>query len=100
MTSNDTSNWTPLEVAVALSLYSYNIPARRRAQKLYDHFDGNCAEVTELIDILLNSPSYAATEFAAPTAEVYVNHALKRYGQEARDRMRVNLQAYRATEHS
>ncbi len=82
---------TPIEVAVAMSLYAYNVSSGERARKLYDHFDGNCAEFHDLANILTHTPAYAATELAMPTASVYVDHALERYGEEARERVRVNM---------
>lgn len=78
--------YSPIEVAIALSLYGFNVSVRERAQRLFEHFEGDCAEVEELEHILLARPAYAATEFALPTAAVYVTHALERYGNEAKER--------------
>ncbi len=83
--------YKPIEVAVALSLYAYNVSAIIRAEKLYVHFKGNCAEVTNMVETLMNSPNSVVTELAMPTAFVYVNHALERYGEEAVERVRANL---------
>ncbi len=83
--------YTPIEVGVALSLYAYNVNAHDRATELYRHFGGNCAEMSELIDILLNRGTYTCTELAMPTALVYVQHALDKYGEEARLRVDSNL---------
>lgn len=83
-------NYSPVEVAMAISLYSYNVPAMTRAQKLYDHFDGNCAELIDLVDILHQRGEFFATELAYPTAKVYIDHALVMYGAEARYRCAVN----------
>ena len=83
-------NYDPVVTAVALSLYAYNVSAEERARKLYDHFDGKCAELEYLIRILNAHATYAATELAYPTAVVYVTHALEVYGQEALHRCQVN----------
>lgn len=82
-----------LTVAMAMSLYQYNTPAVRRAQALYDHFDGDCAELADLVYLV--DDKHWATAMAAPTAAVYVAHAVARYGQEASVRVDVNLGAYR-----
>ncbi len=84
--------YTPIEVGVALSLYAYNVSPHDRAQKLYDHFGGQCAEIVDLVEALM--PGYAhtaCTDLAMPTALVYVDHALKSYGDEARTRVMGNL---------
>jgi hypothetical protein len=86
-----TRQYKPIEVAVALLLYGYNVSPLVRAEKLYEHFEGRCAEVMDILDILMNSPTSVATELAMPTALVYVNHALEKYGEEATRRVRVNL---------
>jgi hypothetical protein len=86
------NDYSPLDVAVALSLYAYNVDPTSRALKLYRHFHGECMEMDELIGILAGPRGiYAATELPAPTAAVYVTHALETYGPEARERNRDNL---------
>ena len=56
----------PIIVAIALSLYAYNVDAGTRADKLYKHFDGACLELDELVRILMTP--YAATALPQPTA--------------------------------
>ncbi len=87
-------DYTPLEAAVAVSLYGYNFSPIWRARELHDHFEGDCANMTDLLDIL-SGPRLAfwATELAAPTAEIYLKHALDTYGDEARERLAANLQS-------
>ena len=82
------SVFTPIEVAIALSLYGFNVTSHERARKLDDQFKGDCADVDEMARAV-NGGS-AATELPYPTAKVYVQHALHRYGQEARRRVRAN----------
>ncbi len=84
------TNYTPIETAIALSLYAYNVSSAERAQKIYDHFQGDCMEIEELTDILIHRGAYLATELPFPSAQVYVNHALERYGEEARQRVEAN----------
>ena len=64
-------DYSPIAVAIALSLYGYNVPGRRRAQKLFDYFKGHCMDLEELVDVLSSSRlTFAATELPFPTAEV------------------------------
>ena len=81
-----------LVTAVAMSLYKYNVAPGIRAEKLYVHFDGACAELDDLLWMI--DQFNWATEMAAPTALVYMQHALERYEDEARDRVRINLEAW------
>ncbi len=87
----ETQMYTPLEVAVALSLYAYNVSGGERAQKLYDHFEGRCMEIGDMVVSLVTSPCYVVTEFPMPTAAIYVQHALEKYGEEAINRVKINL---------
>jgi hypothetical protein len=81
-------NLRPIDIAVALSLYAYNVAPFTRAQAVYDHFDGDCAEPDDLIRAV--SSGYAATELAPPSAAVYVDQALAKYGEEAAEQNRAN----------
>lgn len=83
--------YSPLETAVALSLYGFNVSPVDRAQAIYDYFEGACADLAELVEILHLRGQFAATELAMPSAQVYVRQALNRYGEEARNRVRANL---------
>ena len=83
-------NYTPIEVAVALSLYGYNVSPGERAEKIYDHFKGNCAEPEDLVQ-MMEHYGCAPTALAMPSAVVYVQHAMDKYGEEARERVRINL---------
>ena len=80
-----------LVAATAMSLYIYNVSPGVRAEKLYEHFSGMCAEPEELLRLV--DKAYWATEMAAPTALCYMQHALDRYGSEAENRVQVNLGA-------
>ena len=73
----------PLVVAVALARYSYNLSPGERAEKLYEHFEGNCAEPDELLRIMMTDKMFMTTELAPPTGAVFVNHALETYADEA-----------------
>jgi hypothetical protein len=72
---------------MALSLYAYNVSPYERAQRLYNHFEGACAELVDLVEILDKQRGYEATALAFPTASVYVQHALAQYGEEACQRI-------------
>lgn len=85
-------SYSPIEVAIALSLYAYNDSAYNRALKLVQHFDGACLELEEIILILQRRAGSAATELPFPTAVIYVEHALARYGDEARERTRLAVE--------
>ena len=91
-------DWAPLShvaVAIALALYGYNVSPINRARKLYEHFDGDCASLEDLVAIMdSNRVAFAATELAFPTAEVYVGHAIEKYGEEAQRREHANRSAH------
>ncbi len=78
----------PLVNAMAMSLYAYNINTFERADALYRHFKGNCAEMSELC-WMVDSKNWA-TEMAGPTAALYLEHAIARYGDEAWTRVEAN----------
>lgn len=86
--------YEPIEVAVALALYGYNVSAAVRARAIYDHFDGACAELDELYGYMYNYGS-APTAMAFPSAEVYVEQALARYGREAKERCAIERRGFR-----
>lgn len=65
--------------------------------RIYEHFQGACAEAEKLVQIMVDMPAYAATELAYPSAVVYVNQALERYGEEPRERARVNARDMKRT---
>ena len=70
-----------IERSVAMSLYIYNVSPSERAKKLYDEFEGACAEMDELLR-WVDLP-YWATEMPFPTAYAYMKHAMEKYGDEA-----------------
>lgn len=90
----DTLAHNALVAAVAMSLYKYNVALHERVEKIYSHFNGACAEETELMHLVENFNW--ATEMAAPTALVYMQHALARYRLQAEDRVRINLEPFNA----
>lgn len=85
-----------LTAAVAMSLYQYNVAPHEKAGKLTEHFNRSCADFDDLV-YLVESRNWA-TEMAMPTAEVFLQHALDRYGQEAKHRVEINLKAYQAVD--
>lgn len=79
-------------VATALSLYAFNVDPVTRAKALVAHFDGACMDLLELIAAMQSDRvAFAATELPAPTAFVYVEQALARYGDEAEKRVATEL---------
>ena len=85
-------NYAPIEVAIALSLYAYNVSPSDRARKIHKHFKGDCMEIDELVSLLERRSAYAGTELPFLSAEFYVQCALKMYGEQARGRVFVNRQ--------
>ena len=83
------ASYSPIEVATALSLYGYNVSPLERAQKLFDHFEGYCADLEDLMPQMVMYGS-ASTGLAYPTALLYVQHALDKYGEEAVKRCHTN----------
>ncbi len=55
-----------LVAATAMSLYQFNVPPVVRAEKLHAHFNGMCAELDELLEMV--DEKHWATRMAAPTA--------------------------------
>lgn len=85
-----------LVVFVALSLYGYNVSPLKRAQDLVDHFEKRglpCSELEVLLEIFLDPHhnQFLGTTLAAPTAEIYVEQAMERYGKEAEERVQANM---------
>lgn len=78
-----------LAVCTAMSLYKYNVSPGERAEKLYSEFKGACAEPNELLE-LVDNPHWA-TQMAAPTALLYLQHAIDKYGSESVERVAANL---------
>lgn len=82
----------PLVVAVALSLWGYNVSPGRRAEQLIAETNGECGDMEDLLRIMQRHGN-AVTELDIPTAEVYVQQALVRYGDEARRRVEAGRRA-------
>ena len=80
--------YSPVEAAIALALYGHNVSPYQRAVAIYEHFGGECAELADLVEYMVRYGS-APTSLAFPSAEIYVQQALDRYGAEARERVRV-----------
>lgn len=78
-----------LVASVAMSLYQHNVSPGVRAERLWEHFKGACAEPHELLQLV--DCRFWPTEMAAPTARVYTEHALLEYAEEARSRVEINL---------
>lgn len=76
--------------ATAMALYVYNVSPGERAERLYRHFEGACADPGDLLK-WVDHPSWA-TQMPWPTAQVYMQHAMERYGTEARERVYFNSQ--------
>jgi hypothetical protein len=79
--------FSAIEVMIACSLYWFNVNRYTIAKKLYDHFEGHCYEIDELIEYLDKHGGDIATALPLPTAVVYVSHALGQYGEEAKERV-------------
>lgn len=86
--------YSPIAVAIALSLYSFNVSAFDRGKKLYEHFEGDCMGLDDLTTLLLDQKGIESTELPFPTADVYVEHALEKYGEEAEDRATLERAAF------
>lgn len=76
-----------LVAATAMSLYIYNVSPGERAERIFHYFNGECAEPNELLDLV--DKAFWATHMAFPTAKVYLEQAMLRYGDEARERCRI-----------
>ena len=82
---------TPLVMATAMSLYSYNVDPGTRAARLYDHFNGRCMDLDDMVNLLQNRGEWWATELPTPTAKVYLQQAMRYYLEEAERRVAANL---------
>ena len=80
--------WSPLEVAIALSLYAERLPYQERSKALFAALD----EIT-LTDVERAAAPKATRFHELPLRlfSIYVQHALERYGEEARERVRASL---------
>ena len=82
--------YSPIEVAISLSLYAYNVSAVERARRIHDRLRGDCAGMDELVRIMSDYSGYAATELSYPSAAVYVQQALDECGEAASQRVRLS----------
>ena len=71
--------------AIAMSLYQYNVDPGTRASLLFGHFKGACAEIHDLLAWV--DDHCWATKMPYPTAKVYLEQAMARYGTEAERRI-------------
>lgn len=78
-----------LVAAMAMALYKYNVSPRERADKLLTHFNGDCMEADEML-AAVDDPCWA-TVMPAPTALIYMAHAMDVYAKEAAKRVKANL---------
>lgn len=79
---------TSIVTVTAVSLYSYNVDPLTRATKLFQHFNGECADLDDLIRWV--DDRNWATEMPYPTAVAYLKHAVDKYGEEATRRCAIN----------
>jgi hypothetical protein len=93
MSESGLQPYEPVEVAIALALYGYNVAPIERAKAIYDHFNGDCTELHELVNYMVRYGS-APTAMAFPSVEVYVQHALDMYGEEARMRVVIERKGF------
>lgn len=80
-----------LTVGIALSLYAYNVSPVDRATALFQHFNGNCMELDDMVELFVRRGAYAMTKLPFPTAVIYLQQALEKYGAEARNRVTSQL---------
>lgn len=79
-----------LVVAVALSLYGYNVAPHVRADALWRQFEDEFSEYEALLKYM-HRPGMIATELPAHQAQAYVANALEVYGAQAAQRVERNL---------
>ena len=81
------NDYTPLETAIALSLFAYNVSPGERAQRLDEHLGGDYVDLSYVSNLFSTRSVYAATELSLDVAEAYVDQALEMYGEQARERV-------------
>ena len=81
-----TPEYSPLEAGIALSLFLYNTADAEVIKRIWDHFEGHCAEPQDLYEYLTKRRHCIMTELALPTANYLMTMALEKYGQDAKER--------------
>lgn len=79
----------PMEVAIALALYDFNVPAAARAKRLEAALPGEDVDLMAVTAILHSDAISFATRLHPNVAETYMRFALEAYGAEAKRRAQV-----------